>query len=111
MALVSSGSVAPSYPRVDRSADRRRQHSLACPKISPGKSHLRGEIRDRNTCGTHVIDIVRNQAKVLLPNGKPLTVCPVLKSAIGAEEHHAGADGKVRSASLLHHARSFVAED
>jgi hypothetical protein len=59
--------------------------------------------------GTHVVHIVRNQAKVFLPYDNPLTVGSVLKSAIGAEEHHAGVDGKVRSASLLHHARSFVA--
>jgi hypothetical protein len=63
--------------------------SDACPKTSPGKSHLRREIRDRNTCGAHVVDMVRNQAKVFLPYGNPLTVGSVLKSAIGAEEHHA----------------------
>src|ERR1700719_4706523 len=95
----------------DRSSDRRRQHGFSCPKTSPGKSHLRGEIRDRNTCRTHVVDTVRNQAKVFLPYGNPLTVGSILKSAIGAEEHHARAGGERRSASLLHHARSLVAQD
>src|SRR5438093_8304770 len=56
-----------------RSSDRWCQNSFACPKTSQSKSHLRGEIRDRNTCGTHVVDIVRNQAKVFFPYGNPLT--------------------------------------
>src|SRR5947199_8631451 len=87
-----------------RSSDRRCQNSFARPKTSQSKSHLRGEVRDRNTCGAHVVDIVGNQAKVFFPYGNPLTVGAILKSAIGAEEHHARADRKVRSASLLHHA-------
>src|SRR5437016_3378695 len=95
----------------DRSSDRRCQNSFACPKTSQSKSHLGGEIRDRNTCGTHVVDIVRNQAKVFLPNGNPLTITSIFKSAIGAEEHHARADWKVRSTSLLHDACPFVAQD
>src|SRR6476659_7705095 len=95
----------------DRSSDRWCQNSFACSKTSQSKSDLRGEVRDRNTCGTHVVDVARNQAKVFLPYGNPLTVRSILKSAIGAEEHHTRADGKVRSASLLHHARSFVAQD
>src|SRR5437667_846823 len=94
-----------------RSSDRWCQNSFACSKTSQSKSHLRGEIRDRNTCGTHVVDIVRNQAKVFLPNGNPLTIGSILKSTIGAEEHHARADRKVRSASLFNNARSFVAQD
>src|SRR5437899_9146122 len=73
----------------DRPSDRWCQNSFACPKTSQSKSHLRGEIRDRNTCGTHVVDIVRNQAKVFFPYGNPLTIGSILKSAIGAEEHHA----------------------
>jgi len=73
----------------DRSSDCRCQNSLARPKTSPGKTHLRRQIRDRNTCGTHVVDIVGNQAKVFLPYRNPLTVGSILKSAIGAEEHHA----------------------
>src|SRR5438093_12873804 len=93
-----------------RSSDRWCQNSFACPKTSQSKSHLRGEVRDRNTCGTYVVDIVRNQAKVFLPYGNPLTVGSVLKSAVGAEEHHARSDGKVRSTSLLYNARSFVAQ-
>src|SRR6266404_7808086 len=72
----------------DRSSDRWCQNSFACSKTSQSKSHLRGEIRDRNTCGTHVVDIVRNQAKVLLLYSNPLTVSSILKSAIGAEKHH-----------------------
>jgi len=32
---------------------------LPARKTSQGESHLRGEVRDRNTCGTHVVDIVR----------------------------------------------------
>src|SRR6476646_6203475 len=59
------------------------------------------------TCATHVVDIVRNQAKVFLPYGNPLTIGSILKSAIGAEEHHARSDRKVLCASLLHNARSF----
>src|SRR5439155_7040624 len=95
----------------DRSSDRWCQNSFARPKTSQSKSDLRGEIRDRNTCGTHVVDIVRNQTKVFFPYGNPLTIGSVLKSTIGAEEHHARANRKVRSASRLHHARSFVAQD
>src|SRR5882724_1745614 len=34
----------------DRSADCRCQHGFAWPKTSKGESHLRGEIRDWNTC-------------------------------------------------------------
>jgi hypothetical protein len=73
----------------DRSSDRRRKHGLACTKPGAGKSHLRGEIRDRNACGIHVVHVVRNQAKVFLPYGNPFTVGSILKDAIGAEEHHA----------------------
>src|SRR5207245_4658011 len=58
----------------DRSSDRRCQNSFACSKTSQSKSHLRGEICDRNTCGTHVVDIVRNLAKVFFPYGNPLTI-------------------------------------
>jgi hypothetical protein len=43
---------------------------LPAPKTSQGKSHLRGEIRDRNTGGTRVVDIVTNQTKIFLPYGK-----------------------------------------
>src|SRR3984893_18578508 len=99
------------YCIADRSSDRWCQNSFARLKTSQSKSHLRGEIRDRNTCGTHVVDIVRNQAKVFFPYGNPLTIGSILKSAIGAKEHHARADGKSRPAPLLPHARSFVAQD
>src|SRR5689334_20597253 len=95
----------------DRSSDRRCQNSFAFSKTSQSKSDLRGEIRDRNTCGAHVVDVARNQAKVFLPYGNPLTIGSVLKSAVGAEEHHARSDGKVRSASVPHHARSFITQD
>jgi hypothetical protein len=78
-------------------------------KTSEGESHLRGEIRDRNTCGAHVVDTLRYQAKAFLPYGKPLTVGSILKNAIRPSEHHTRTGRKVRSASLLHHARSFVA--
>ena len=63
------------------------RHGFACPKTSEGESHLRGEIRDRNTCGTHVVDTVRNQAKVFLPYGNPLTVGSILKNAIRRREN------------------------
>src|SRR5258708_9326414 len=56
----------------DRSSDGRRQHGFACLKTSEGESHVRGEIRDRNTCGAHVVDTLRYQAKVLPSYGKPL---------------------------------------
>src|SRR5207244_9335565 len=95
----------------DRSSDRRCQNSFACAKISQSKGYLGGEIRDRNSCGAHVVDIVRNQAKVFLPYGNPLTVSSILKSAIGAEEHYTRADRKVGSASRVDDARSFVAQD
>src|SRR4029077_3151136 len=93
------------------SSDRRRQNSFAWPQTSQSKGHLRGEIRDWHTCGSHVVDIVRNQAKVFLPRGDPLAISSILKSTIGAKEHHARACGKVPSTSLFHHARSFVAQD
>src|ERR1700737_3797464 len=99
------------YCIADRSSDRWCQNGLACPKPTQRKSHLRGERRDRNTCRTHFVDIVRNQAKVFLLYGNPLTVGSVLKSAIGTEEHHARADRKIRAASLFDDARSFVAQD
>src|SRR5580765_5705146 len=95
----------------DRSSDGRCQNSFACPKTSQSKSYLCGQISDRNTCCTYVVDIVRNQAKVFLPYGNPLTIGSILKSAIGAEEHHARSDRKVRSTSVLHHTRSFISED
>src|SRR4029079_4881937 len=95
----------------DRSSDRWCQNSFAFSKTSQSKSDLRGEVRDRNTCGTHVVNIIWNQAKVFLPYGNPLTIGSILKSAIGAEEHHARSDGKIRSTSPVHHARSFVAQD
>src|SRR4029078_3675360 len=95
----------------DRSSDRRCQNSFACSKTSQSKPHLRREVRDWNTCATHVVDIVRNQAKVFLPYGNPLPVRSILKSAIGAEEHHARSAGKVRSTSVLHHTRSFISQD
>src|SRR5437899_7437998 len=90
---------------------RRRQYGFACLKTSEGQSHLRGEIRDRNTCGAHVVDPLRYQAKAFLPYGKPLTVGSILKNAIWPSEHHPRTDRKVRSASLLHHPRSFAAKD
>src|SRR6202035_2481764 len=40
----------------DRSSDRWCQNGFAWTKPSQGKSHLRGEIRDRNACGAYVID-------------------------------------------------------
>src|ERR1700733_10069009 len=95
----------------DRSPDRWRENGFAWTKSSQGESHLRGEISDRNTCSAHVVDIVRYQAKIFLPDGNPLTVGSVLKSAIGPPEHHARAGRKIRSASLLHYTRSFVAQD
>src|SRR5580704_16557920 len=95
----------------DRSADRWRQNSFAWTKPSERKSHLRGEIRDRNAGGAYIIDIVRDQAEIFFLHGNPLAVGSVFKSAIGAPEHHTRADGKIRSASLLHHARSLVAQD
>src|SRR5579859_3182513 len=73
----------------DRSPDRRRENGFAWTKSSQGKSHLRGEISDRDTCGAHVVYIVRNQAEVFLPHTYPLAVGSVLKSAIGTPEHHA----------------------
>src|SRR4029077_2016607 len=95
----------------NRSSDGRCQNSFACPKTSQSKSDLRGEVRDRNTRGTHVVDVARNQAKVFLPNVAPFTIGSILKSAVDAEEHHARSDRKVRSTSVLHHARSFISED
>src|SRR5580704_6920145 len=97
------------YSVADRSPDRWRQNGFAWTKISEGKSHLRGEIRYRNASCANVIDIVRNQTEVFLPDSNPLAVGSIFKSAISAPEHHAGANGKIRSASLLHHARSLVA--
>ncbi len=73
----------------DRSLDRWRENGFAWTKPSQGKSHLRGEISDRNTCSAYVVDIVRYQAKIFLPDGNPLSVSSVLKSAIGTPEHHA----------------------
>src|SRR4030088_2197880 len=72
-----------------RSPDRWCQNGFAWTKTSQGKSHLRGEIRDGNTCSAHVIDTVRYQAKIFFPYSNPLAVGSVFKSAIGAPEHHA----------------------
>ena len=61
-----------------------------CPdETSQGKSYLRGEIRDRNACGAYIVDTIRYQAKIFLPDGNPLTVSSILKSSIGAREHYA----------------------
>src|SRR5882672_7850289 len=95
----------------DRSADRRCQHGFACLKTSEGERHLRGKIRDRHPCGAHVVDTLGYQAQAFLPYGKPLTVGSILKNAIRPSEHHTCTDRQVRSASFLHHARSFAAED
>jgi hypothetical protein len=57
-------------------------------KTSEGESHLGGEIRDRDTCGAHVVDTLRYQAKPFLPYGKPLTVGSILKNAIRPSKHH-----------------------
>src|SRR5713226_9617444 len=65
-----------------------RQHGFAGPKTSAGESHLRGEIRDRNTRGAHIVDTLRDQAKAFLPYGKPLTVGSILENAVGPSEHH-----------------------
>src|SRR6476646_10606037 len=67
------------YCIADRSSDRRRQNSFACAKTSQSKSDLRREIRDRNTRGTRVVDVVRNQAKVFFPYRSPLPVRSILK--------------------------------
>ena len=55
-------------------SDRRCQHGFACLKTSAGEGHLRGEIRDRNTCGALIVDAFRYRAKEFLPHGEPFTV-------------------------------------
>src|ERR1700733_3109745 len=73
----------------DRSPNRWCQDGFARTKTSQGKSYLRGEIRDRNACGAYIVDTIRYQAKIFLPDGNPLTVSSILKSSIGAPEHYA----------------------
>src|SRR5207244_6880940 len=109
--LCAQGTRQLRHRVADRSSDRWRQHGFAYLKTSEGESYLRGEICDRNTCGAHVVDTLRYQAKAFLPYGKPFTVGSILKNAIRPSEHHPCTARKVRAAALLHHARSFAAED
>ncbi len=72
----------------DRSSDRRRQNGFAWTKTSQCKSHLRGEIRNRNTCSAHVIDTVRYRAKIFLPfkivpvSSRLANACPIVRTTL-----------------------------
>src|SRR5258706_600847 len=62
----------------DGPSNRRRQHRLAFRKSCEAQRHLGGEIGNGNTGSRNIIDVVGNQAKVLLSDSKPLTVGSIL---------------------------------
>ena len=95
----------------DRSSDCRRQHSFARLETSEAEGHLRRKIRDWNPRGAHVIDTLGYQAKVLLSYSKPFAVGPIFRNTIGSGEHHPRTGRKLRSASFLYDARSFVPQN
>src|SRR4029078_5279843 len=55
-----------------------RLRTLFAVKRSEFERDLRGDIRDRNTCGAHVVDTLRYQTKAFLPHCKPFTVGSIL---------------------------------
>src|SRR5260370_38257172 len=78
----------------DRSSDRRRQNGFAWTKTSQGKSHLRGEIRNRNAGGAYIIDAISDQAKIFLPHGNPFRVGSTLKNPEESPQPQSVADRK-----------------
>src|SRR6266849_6240918 len=95
----------------DRPSNRGRKYRLTLRKSGEAQRHLTGEIRDGNTGGRNIPDVVGNQAKTLFSDGKPLTVGSVLCDAVRTRKHDTRTGRKGRSPSLLHCACPLSSQD
>src|SRR5216684_8464695 len=91
-----------------RTSNGRRENSFPRPKSCRAQRNKRRQVRDGEARGG-VINVLRNQAQMLLLHRDPFTECSVLRDAVWAGEHHAGTIRKLL-VSALDDAGPFVAQ-
>src|SRR6266446_5115804 len=91
-----------------RTSNGRRENSLPWLKACRAQRNKRRQVRDGETRGG-IINVLGNQAQMLLLHRDPFTERSVLKDAVWAREHHSGTIQKLLVSALLDNAGPFVA--